>query len=830
MDCRKLLWSCLFAFNSFGIMAADSECSEGTVLFREDFGGNNASDPDLGPALPAGTISLQFSNHIWNNLKNGYDIRKEAIRRRDNAPRNHVYAGWYADFGDHTYEDDLTRGYFMIIDLDNKEATFYRKEVNNLCENTNLTFSFWGRSLNASSDAPVTITLEDKNGNTLAQQKFILSKNVYAWTRFELPFLVPEGETSIVYKVYSGAGGNGGDLALDDIEVRLCKDPVNVNRPDTLCVDSDYKLNATFDNSDNTYVEPLTYTWFKNDKKSYDEEGWTKVATGSSLDFPKLSAADEGFYKVFISSAGVEGSFDMCNSSSDIVEIRLKTCDCIPNDTLITETICKGEKYFFGGEWLTIDGVYEDKLTNVSGCDSLVTLKLTVVEQKETLLEESICKGSSFDFGGKTLTEAGTYEDKLLTADGCDSIVTLKLTVVEQKETLLEESICKGGSFDFGGKTLTEAGTYEDKLLTADGCDSIVTLKLTVVEQKETLLEESICKGGSFSFGGKTLTEAGTYEDKLLTESGCDSIVTLKLTVVEQKETLLEESICKGGNFSFGGKTLTETGTYEDKLLTESGCDSIVTLKLTVVEQKETILEESICQGESYSFGGQTLTEAGTYEDKLLTASGCDSIVTLKLSVVEQKETLIEESICKDESYSFGGQTLTEAGTYEDKLLTESGCDSIVTLKLTVVEQKETLLEETINEGESYTFGEKKLTEAGTYEEKLLTASGCDSIVTLKLTVVPNRTDCLPIVPAEYMSPNEDGIRDTWEIENLTCYLYYTVKIYDRYGKLLIEYVNEYPGWDGQYLGHPMPSTDYWYVISIEEIDKEYVGHFTIIR
>ena len=985
MDCRKLLWSCLFAFNSFGIMAADSECSEGTVLFREDFGGNNASDPDLGPALPAGTISLQFSNHIWNNLKNGYDIRKEAIRRRDNAPRNHVYAGWYADFGDHTYEDDLTRGYFMIIDLDNKEATFYRKEVNNLCENTNLTFSFWGRSLNASSDAPVTITLEDKNGNTLAQQKFILSKNVYAWTRFELPFLVPEGETSIVYKVYSGAGGNGGDLALDDIEVRLCKDPVNVNRPDTLCVDSDYKLNATFDNSDNTYVEPLTYTWFKNDKKSYDEEGWTKVATGSSLDFPKLSAADEGFYKVFISSAGVEGSFDMCNSSSDIVEIRLKTCDCIPNDTLITETICKGEKYFFGGEWLTIDGVYEDKLTNVSGCDSLVTLKLTVVEQKETLLEKSICKGGSFDFGGKTLTEAGTYEDKLLTADGCDSIVTLKLTVVEQKETLLEESICKGGSFSFGGKTLTEAGTYEDKLLSADGCDSIVTLKLTVVEQKETLLEESICKGGSFDFGGKTLTEAGTYEDKLLSADGCDSIVTLKLTVVEQKETLLEESICKGGSFSFGGKTLTEDGTYEDKLLSADGCDSIVTLKLTVVEQKETLLEESICKGGSFSFGGKTLTEAGTYEDKLLSADGCDSIVTLKLTVVEQKETLLEESICKGGSFSFGGKTLTEAGTYEDKLLTADGCDSIVTLKLTVVEQKETLLKESICKGGSFSFGGKTLTEAGTYEDKLLTADGCDSIVTLKLTVVEqketlleesickggsfefggktlteagtyedkllsadgcdsivtlklsvvdqketlieeaicqgesysfggqtltetgtyedkllstdgcdslvtlkltileqkettleetitqgesfsfggktltesgtykdyqttasgcdslvilkltveekqNKPDCLPINPAEYMSPNEDGIKDTWEIENLTCYSYYTVKIYDRYGKLLIEYVNEYPGWDGQYLNHPMPSTDYWYVISIEDIDKEYVGHFTIIR
>lgn len=268
MNIRKLFWSCLFAFHVLSVFAADLICSEGTVLFREDFGGNSVSDPPLGPELPAGAVSLHFSEHQWSKLKNGYDIRKEAIKRAGNGT-NHVYSGWYADFGDHTHENDLTRGYFMVIDLDRINATFYNTKVTNLCENTNLTFSFWGRSLNASADAPVSITIEDTRGNVLAKKEFILSSKVYAWTQFSLPFSVPEGETSVIYRVYSGDGtGNGGDLALDDIEVRLCKAPVEVNKPDDkLCLGSDFTLKATFDNTDLSYVEPLTYTWYKNNEK-----------------------------------------------------------------------------------------------------------------------------------------------------------------------------------------------------------------------------------------------------------------------------------------------------------------------------------------------------------------------------------------------------------------------------------------------------------------------------------------------------------------------------------------------------------------------------------
>jgi gliding motility-associated-like protein len=83
----------------------------------------------------------------------------------------------------------------------------------------------------------------------------------------------------------------------------------------------------------------------------------------------------------------------------------------------------------------------------------------------------------------------------------------------------------------------------------------------------------------------------------------------------------------------------------------------------------------------------------------------------------------------------------------------------------------------------------------------------------------------------EYFTPNGDGINDTWEIGNLTeVYPNAHIQIFDRFGKLLVDMTGEENSWDGTYNGHKLPSTDYWYVIDIEEIDMQYNGHFTLIR
>ena len=69
-----------------------------------------------------------------------------------------------------------------------------------------------------------------------------------------------------------------------------------------------------------------------------------------------------------------------------------------------------------------------------------------------------------------------------------------------------------------------------------------------------------------------------------------------------------------------------------------------------------------------------------------------------------------------------------------------------------------------------------------------------------------------------------------WKILNLDKYENSSYQLYDRFGKKLFDGVGTDEGWNGEYNGNPMPSTDYWYVVNIPEIDQQYRGHFTLIR
>jgi hypothetical protein len=83
--------------------------------------------------------------------------------------------------------------------------------------------------------------------------------------------------------------------------------------------------------------------------------------------------------------------------------------------------------YFFNGQTLTSSGVYYDTLSNAYGCDSLITLNLTINNVSQSVINQTAC--NSYFFNGQTLTSSGTYYDTLLNANGCDSLITLNLTI-----------------------------------------------------------------------------------------------------------------------------------------------------------------------------------------------------------------------------------------------------------------------------------------------------------------------------------------------------------------------------------------------------------------
>ena len=123
---------------------------------------------------------------------------------------------------------------------------------------------------------------------------------------------------------------------------------------------------------------------------------------------------------------------------------------------------------------------------------------------------------------------------------------------------------------------------------------------------------------------------------------------------------------------------------------------------------------------------------------------------------------------------------------------------------------------------------EKRSLVFGVHRFYIVDALGCISEAVDYLLEAPS------IYPPNFFTPGPgggDGINDRWEVGGLRdVYPEATVTIYDRFGRKLIVYKGGDLGWDGTYNGTVMPSTDYWYEIDIREIDKQYVGHFTLIR
>jgi gliding motility-associated-like protein len=88
----------------------------------------------------------------------------------------------------------------------------------------------------------------------------------------------------------------------------------------------------------------------------------------------------------------------------------------------------------------------------------------------------------------------------------------------------------------------------------------------------------------------------------------------------------------------------------------------------------------------------------------------------------------------------------------------------------------------------------------------------------------------LPIEVPKFFTPNNDGINDTWKIDELINYPAAEVYIFDASGRLLFQLNNKIIEWNGQVSGVNMPATDYWYEIRLSPETPSQKGHFTLKR
>jgi len=454
-----------------------------------------------------------------------------------------------------------------------------------------------------------------------------------------------------------------------------------------------------------------------------------QLCNGQSISFNGNTITQAGTYRDTLQTSLACDSFIVLT----VTVVPFKT-------TNISQAICQGQSITFNGNTITQAGTYRDTLQTTLGCDSFVVLTVSLNPVKTTNISQAICQGQSITFNGNTITQAGTYRDTLQTSLGCDSFVVLTVSLNPVKTTNISQAICQGQSITFNGNTITQAGTYRDTLQTSLGCDSFIVLTVTLNPVKTTNISQAICQGQSITFNGNTIAQAGTYRDTLQTSLGCDSFVVLTVTVKPTPTTQTSQQLCNGQSITFNGNTITQAGTYRDTLQTSLGCDSFVVLTVTVVPFKQTDISQSICQGQSITFNGNTITQAGIYRDTLQTSLGCDSFVVLTVTLNPVQTTNIAQAICQGQSIMFNGNTITQAGTYRDTLQTSLGCDSFVILTVTLNPVQTTNIAQAICQGQSITFNGNTITQAGTYRDTLQTSLGCDSFVVLTLTIKPTST------------------------------------------------------------------------------------------
>ena len=275
-----------------------------------------------------------------------------------------------------------------------------------------------------------------------------------------------------------------------------------------------------------------------------------------------------------------------------------------------------------------------------------------------------------------------------------DTMYVFNVNVTPMVETTLEGTICEGDVYALNGfKELTKAGVYKQKLPSANGCDSVITLNLTVTPIQTEVVFDTICFGSTYTWNGETYNRSGAYTQTLTSVvTGCDSVVTLMLKVNDALTYTERVEICFGETYTFGEKVISESGEYTETFKTVDGCDSIVTINAVVLPDYRQIYNEVICAGEKFTgYGFNEVSRSGSYSLNLQSVGGCDSTVTLNLTVLSGDTTRVEQTIKEsDLPYEFQGKVYpvgTAVGVHVDTInVSTENCDNVIILTLTIEE------------------------------------------------------------------------------------------------------------------------------------------------
>lgn len=255
-----------------------------------------------------------------------------------------------------------------------------------------------------------------------------------------------------------------------------------------------------------------------------------------------------------------------------------------------TRTECSPYTWINGVEYTSNNNTASFTIANgaANGCDSIVNLDLTILPSQNEVDTRVACDSYTW-IDGVTYTSSNNSATHTLTnIQGCDSIITLNLTINESNTGVDVQTACNSYTWIDGVTYTTSNNSATHTLTNIYGCDSVVTLNLTINESNTGVDIQTACDSYTWMDGVTYTTSNNSATHTLTNVSGCDSVVTLNLTIINYcnsrstrnafewiKKVELGSDIDNLSNKDNGGY-----GNYSDQTL-EVDTGEVVTVTLT---------------------------------------------------------------------------------------------------------------------------------------------------------------------------------------------------------------------------------------------------------
>ena len=352
-----------------------------------------------------------------------------------------------------------------------------------------------------------------------------------------------------------------------------------------------------------------------------------------------------------------------------------------------SETVCK--PYL----WAVDSVTYTHDTTVTIVTDSVIyLLDLTVHTASTDTTEIADSAACIYRWNDSIWKTPGYHIGILTTADGCDSVVRVNLSLTLADSSNFDTVVCDSVMAPWG-EMLTESLSCDSTWVTAEGCQRHDVVNLTVGHSYLSPLEEvdADCR---YQWFGQTITDTNVHTYRRYTAVGhCDSVLQVKVHLTYHIYDSSSVSACSEYTWSVTGETYDSTGVYVQETISGQ-CTTATVLSLTINPEyldNTNLPVRDVTAGCFYKWGDSTFTDTNVvHVATVRTAAGCDSVGAIRIvAYTNVEEDVIDTAYCGT-AYTWMGRSITTEGTY-DSVTTVDGCTTNHHLTLTKVYHYDTL-------------------------------------------------------------------------------------------------------------------------------------------